>query len=150
MHFHIQYTNTPKCFDLLQIICRKSYVKEACEVPKNCGYHKILILRYPQLLRTSIFIYLLNHLCFFICLSYVRLPEDEMKKIEIFRTSSGLYVEMYTLMLVLFDMYMSYRWRESFNTVNRQIRDVITTGIDMCGRRMREGGGRWTIHASRR
>ena len=22
-----------------------------------------------------------------------------------------------------------------------QIRDVITTGIDMCGRRMREGGG---------
>ena len=38
------------------------------------------------------------------------------------------------------DMYMSYRWRESFNTVNRQIRDVITTGIDMCGRRMRKGG----------
>jgi len=38
-------------------------------------------------------------------------------------------------------MYMSYRWRESFNTVNRQIRDVITTGIDMCGRRMRKGGG---------
>jgi len=40
-----------------------------------------------------------------------------------------------------FDMYMSYRWRESFNTINRQIRDVITTGIDMCGRRMRKGGG---------
>jgi len=39
------------------------------------------------------------------------------------------------------DMYMSYRWRESFNTVNRQIRDVITTGIDMCGRGMRKGGG---------
>ena len=39
------------------------------------------------------------------------------------------------------DMYMSYRWGESFNTVNRQIRDVITTGIDMCGRRMRKGGG---------
>jgi len=38
-------------------------------------------------------------------------------------------------------MYMSYRWRESFNTVNRQIRDVITTGIDMCGRRMRKRGG---------
>ena len=38
-------------------------------------------------------------------------------------------------------MYMSYRWRESFNTVNRQIRDVIKTGIDMCGRRMRKGGG---------
>jgi len=38
-------------------------------------------------------------------------------------------------------MYMSYRWRESFNTVNRQIRDVITTGIDMCGRRMRKGWG---------
>jgi hypothetical protein len=37
-------------------------------------------------------------------------------------------------------MYMSYRWRESFNTVNRQIRDVITTGIDMCGSRMRKGG----------
>jgi len=37
-------------------------------------------------------------------------------------------------------MYMSYRWRESFNTVNRQIRDVITAGIDMCGRRMRKGG----------
>ena len=37
-------------------------------------------------------------------------------------------------------MYMSYRWRESFNTVNRQIHDVITTGIDMCGRRMRKGG----------
>ena len=37
---------------------------------------------------------------------------------------------------------MSYRWRESFKTVNRQIRDVITTGIDMCGRRMRRGGGR--------
>ena len=36
---------------------------------------------------------------------------------------------------------LSYRWRESFNTVNRQIRDVITTGIDMCGRRMRKGGG---------
>jgi len=34
----------------------------------------------------------------------------------------------------IFDMYMSYRWRESFNTVNRQILDVITTGIDMCGR----------------
>ena len=38
-------------------------------------------------------------------------------------------------------MYMSYRWHESFNTVNRQIRDVITTGIDMCGCRMRKGGG---------
>jgi len=38
-------------------------------------------------------------------------------------------------------MYMSYRWRESFNTVNRQIRHVITTGIDMRGRRMRKGGG---------
>ena len=50
------------------------------------------------------------------------------------------------------DMYMSYRWRESFNTVNRQIRDVITTGIDMCGRRMRKGGGGggWAIHPSRR
>ena len=48
-----------------------------------------------------------------------------------------------------FDMYMSYRWRESFNTVNRQIRDVITRGIDMCGRRMRKGGGGgWTIHPS--
>ena len=34
--------------------------------------------------------------------------------------------------------------------VNRQIRDVITTGIDMCGRRMRKGGGGWTIHPSRR
>ena len=51
---------------------------------------------------------------------------------------------------VSFDMYMSYRRRESFNTVNRQIRDVITTGIDMCGRRMRKGGGGWTIHPSRR
>jgi len=40
-----------------------------------------------------------------------------------------------------FEMYMSYRWRESFNTHNRQIRDVITTGIDMRGRRMRKGGG---------
>ena len=38
-------------------------------------------------------------------------------------------------------MYISYRWRESFNTVNRQIRDVITTEINMCGRRMRKGGG---------
>jgi len=44
------------------------------------------------------------------------------------------------------DMYMSYRWRESFNTVNRQIRDVITTGIDMCGRRMRKGEGRGMDH----
>ena len=49
-----------------------------------------------------------------------------------------------------FDMCMSYRWRESFNTVNCQIRDVITSGIDMCGRRMRKGGGGWTIHPSRR
>ena len=39
------------------------------------------------------------------------------------------------------DMCMSYRWRESFNTINRQICDVITTGTDMCGRRMRKGGG---------
>jgi hypothetical protein len=38
-------------------------------------------------------------------------------------------------------MYMSSSWCESFNTVNRQIRDVITAGIDMCGRRMRKGGG---------
>jgi len=47
---------------------------------------------------------------------------------------------------------MSYRWRESFNTVNRQIRDVITMGIDMCGRRMRKGGGGggWNIQPSRR
>ena len=45
-------------------------------------------------------------------------------------------------------MYMSYRWRESFNTVNRQIRDVITTGIDMCGRRMRKGGGGGMYHTS--
>jgi len=30
-----------------------------------------------------------------------------------------------------------------------QIRDVITTGIDMCGRRMRKGGG-WTVRPSRR
>jgi hypothetical protein len=29
------------------------------------------------------------------------------------------------------DMYMSYCWLESFNTVNRQIRDVITMGIDV-------------------
>ena len=33
---------------------------------------------------------------------------------------------------------------------HRQIRDVITTGIDMCGRRMRKGGEGWTIHPSRR
>jgi len=45
-------------------------------------------------------------------------------------------------------MYMSYRWRESFNTVNRQIRDVITTGIDMCGRRMRKGGRGGMGHTS--
>jgi len=38
-------------------------------------------------------------------------------------------------------MYMSYRLREPFNTGNRQIRVVITTGIDMCGRGMRKGGG---------
>jgi len=38
-------------------------------------------------------------------------------------------------------MYMSYHWRESFNTVNHQIRDIITMGIDMCGRRMRKGVG---------
>jgi len=42
--------------------------------------------------------------------------------------------------MTVFDMYMSYCWRESFNTVNRQIHDVITTGIDTCGRRMRKGG----------
>ena len=48
---------------------------------------------------------------------------------------------LYNFCLKYFDMYMSYRWRESFNTVNRQIRDVITTGIYMCGRRMRKGGG---------
>ena len=40
-----------------------------------------------------------------------------------------------------FDTYMSYRWHESFNTVNRQIRDVITMGTDMCGCRMQKGGG---------
>jgi len=36
------------------------------------------------------------------------------------------------------DMYMSYRWRESFNTV----RFVTSSqrGL-MCGRRMRKGGG---------
>ena len=45
-------------------------------------------------------------------------------------------------------MYMSYRWRESFNTVNRQIRDVITTGIDMCGLGMRKGGGGGMDHTS--
>ena len=45
-------------------------------------------------------------------------------------------------------MYMSYRWRESFNTVNRQIHDVITTGIDMCGRGMRKGGGRGMDYTS--
>ena len=34
---------------------------------------------------------------------------------------------------------------------HRQIRDVIITGIDMCGRRMRKGGGGgWTIYPSRR
>ena len=34
---------------------------------------------------------------------------------------------------------------------HRQICDVITTGIDMCGRRMRKGGGGgWTINPSRR
>ena len=33
---------------------------------------------------------------------------------------------------------------------HRQIRDVITTGTDMCGRRTRKGGGGgWTIHPSR-
>ena len=47
-----------------------------------------------------------------------------------------------------FDVYMSYRWLESFNTVNRQIRYVITTGIDMCGRRMRKGGGEGMDHTS--
>jgi len=45
-------------------------------------------------------------------------------------------------------MCMSYRWRESFNTVNCQIRDVITSGIDMCGRRMRKGGGGGMDHTS--
>jgi len=39
-------------------------------------------------------------------------------------------------------MYMSYRWRESFNTVNRQIRDVITTGLTCVGAECgKEGGG---------
>ena len=46
-------------------------------------------------------------------------------------------------------MYISYRWRESFNTVNRQIRDVITTGIDVWAQNA-EGRGGWTIHPSRR
>ena len=31
---------------------------------------------------------------------------------------------------------------------HRQIRDVITTGIDMCGRRMRKGGGWGMDHTS--
>ena len=31
---------------------------------------------------------------------------------------------------------------------HRQIRDVITTGIDMCGRRMRKGGGGGMVHTS--
>jgi hypothetical protein len=43
-------------------------------------------------------------LVFFICLFDVRLSEDDLKKIEIFRSISGLYVEMYTLMLVLFSV----------------------------------------------
>ena len=44
--------------------------------------------------------------------------------------------------IVSFEKYMSYRWRESFKPSGyRQIRDVIKTGIDMCGRRMRKGGG---------
>ena len=43
---------------------------------------------------------------------------------------------------LIIDMYMSYRWRENFNTVRSPSdRDVITTGIDMCWRRMRKGGG---------
>jgi len=49
-------------------------------------------------------------------------------------------------------MDMSYRWRESLTpSGHRQIRDVITTGTNMCRRRMRKGGrGGWTIHPSRR
>ena len=41
IHFHIQSTNTPKCFDLLQSIFRKSFIEQTCEVLKICGYHKI-------------------------------------------------------------------------------------------------------------
>jgi len=46
-------------------------------------------------------------------------------------------------------MYMSYRWRESFNTANRQIRDVITTGILTCvGAECGKEGGRGMDHTS--
>jgi len=39
------------------------------------------------------------------------------------------------------DMYMSYHWRESFNTINRQICDVITTGIDVWAQNVARRGG---------
>jgi len=48
-----------------------------------------------------------------------------------------------------FDMFMSYCWRASFN-VNRQIRDVITTGLDVWAQNAERRGGGWTIHPSRR
>jgi len=48
------------------------------------------------------------------------------------------------------DMYMSYHWRESFNTINRQIRDIITTGIDVWAQNAerRGGGGGGLDHTS--
>jgi len=46
---------------------------------------------------------------------------------------------------VVIDMYMSYRWRESFNTV----RFVTSSQRGLtCGRRMRKGGGGGMDHTS--
>jgi len=37
---------------------------------------------------------------FYVCLFDVRIPEDDLKKIETFRSIRGLYVKLYILMLV--------------------------------------------------
>ena len=63
--------------------------------------HLLRILWYPQFLKTKILINLIIYLCFiYIYIFYLRLPEDEMKKVEMCRSISSVHVEVYILMLV--------------------------------------------------
>ena len=70
-NFHIQFTKTPKCFDLLQIFLRDFYIKH-------------LVWNRQNIIRL-----------FYIRLLHVKLPQDDPKKSETFRSLGEFYVQVY-------------------------------------------------------
>ena len=98
----MQATNISTCFDLLQIILRVSYIKQAHQMQMN--------YQIDQNSSDYTFNLLDNSSMFYICLYDVRLPDDELKNIEkcmSFNTCECYLKSIINKCIILYIMYFT-------------------------------------------